>query len=237
MEPIIYFIAFSGGLLSFLTPCNLINLLSFISYATTEGTSMKKGFFLSITFGFGFSLTFSAIGVALIFIPGFILKQIWLQIVGGVIIMFIGVLMCAGLFKKRPEAQISLGERPIDSQNKDENFTNIPEKTLPTYSKSFVLGVSLSTAGISCALPILTAVITAIATSSDQVGGFFALFLYAFAMIIPFIFIGLGLGKINDYLVLKLVKITSKLQIIFGIVLIILGFFLTYNALVILGFL
>jgi len=235
MDPSIYFIAFSGGLLSFLTPCNLINLLSFISYATAEGKSMKRGFFLSIVFGLGFSLTFSAIGLALIFVPGFILKQVWLQVVGGIIIMVIGVLMAIGVFKKRPKNLTNPEESSNDIQDNNENFAAPSENSLPTYSRSFILGVSLSTAGIACALPILIAVITAIATSADQIGGFLALFLYAFGMIIPFVFIGLGLGKINEFLVLKLVKITSKLQIIFGIILIILGFYLMYTALVILG--
>lgn len=196
---------------------------------------MKRGFFLSIAFGLGFSLTFSAIGIALIFVPGFILKQVWLQVVGGIIIMFIGVLIAIGVFKKRPKNPVNAEEPSKDTQNNNENFATPTEKSLPTYSRSFVLGVSLSTAGISCALPILTAVITAIATSADQIGGFLALFLYSLGMIFPFIFIGLGLGKINEYMVLKLVKITSKLQIIFGIILIILGFYLMYNALVILG--
>ena len=101
MDPAIYFIAFSGGLLTLLNPCNLVNLFTFLSFISSEGKSVRRGLFLSIVYGLGFSLIYAAIGIAVVFIPGFILKQTWLQVLGGVVIIIIGVLMVTGIFKRR----------------------------------------------------------------------------------------------------------------------------------------
>ena len=232
MDPSIYFVAFSGGLLTFLNPCNLVNLFTFLSFIGSEGTSSRRGFFLSIVYGLGFSLIYAAIGLAMVFIDGFILKQTWLQVVGGIVIIIIGVLMATGIFRRGGNEPEDDSEIPINEPSEEDYDL---ESSLPTYTKSFVLGISLSTAGLGCVLPVLASVLTAIASSSDQLGGFLALFLYAFGMILPFIFIGLALGAINEYIILKLVKITAKLQIVFGAILILLGSYLVFNALVILG--
>lgn len=244
MEWSIYLFALAGGLLSFFNPCSIVNIPSFISYVGVESTDARRGFFLSVAYGIGFALVFATIGIVLLVPAGLVFTirhQSWLQVGGGIIIIAMGFLLSTGILKQNA-GQSDPTESPeaIDTATKDEPGVTYSDtdgesqgedepqsrKDLPSYSRSFILGVSLATSGLACAGPILASVITAIIASGDRVGGSIALFIYALGTILPFLGIGAMIGKMNALLLIRMVRVIGPLQKIFGLVMIILGFVL-----------
>ncbi|MHA1734028.1 MAG: cytochrome c biogenesis CcdA family protein [Promethearchaeota archaeon] len=269
MDLTTYLIALAGGLLSFFNPCSLVLIPSFVSYVGAESTSAKRGLLLSLAFGLGFSVVYAAIGVALLFVQGFILQRAYLQVAGAVLVLAMGALILTGLLKQNagtwaPDGPDSGwdGEEPVPggiaggggaSENiggaatladgVDGSGAVLPDlgsvgsgpgserEGSATYSRSFLLGLGMGPSASACAFPLLVSVTSAIWASGDQVGGWFALFLYATGIVIPFIGIGLGIGRVNEFLILKVVKVVSKLQKVFAVVLLVLGTVLLWDAL------
>lgn len=89
------------------------------------------------------------------------------------------------------------------------------------YTGAFTLGFSLGFGAIGCLAPIF---ITIIIIAAPQAGLFFLyLFLYALGIMIPFIIIGTFIGKIEARFLVKLIKISGKLQKIVAIIILYIG--------------
>ena len=240
-------VAFAGGVLSFFTPCSLLGLFSFMSHVTAEGYGSKQGFMASVYYGLGYILTFSLIGIGLLFLPGFIIKQVWLRFLGGLVVCVIGVFMATDIvnhMKNRASnsGNAAIGDAGRSTDDGDEDAygdkmtpTNTATRSQNALARSFIIGLSLGTSGIACILPIFLGVITAILAVSDMIGGFIAFSFYALGMVVPIFIIGAGIGKLNELAIIKLVKLSSKIRMIFGIVLIVLGILYLNEALLILG--
>ena len=246
MDASIVGVAFAGGVLSFFTPCSLLGLFSFMSHVTAEGYGSKQGFMASVFYGAGYILTFSLIGIGLLFLPGFIIKQVWLRFFGGLVVCVMGIFMATDLVnrlknKMGDPAKAVLGKagRSDDGDENADGGKMAPVNTATgsqnALARSFIIGLSLGTSGIACVLPIFLGVITTILAVSDMLGGFIAFSFYALGMVVPIFIIGAGIGKLNELIIIKLVKLSSKIRMIFGIVLIVLGILYLNEALLILG--
>ena len=86
-EPFLFILALIGGITSFIAPCNVIVLPTFISYIGSQANDIKKGFLLSLFFSIGFCLTFGLISTLFIFIYGFIRYSFWLKWFSGITII------------------------------------------------------------------------------------------------------------------------------------------------------
>ncbi len=223
--------SFWGGILSTTTPCNLIAIPSFASYIISDSNSLRRGFFLTLAYSIGFCTIFTLIGVALLFIPGFILAQTWIQVIGGAIIVIFGFLMLFGIIKQKINNNEVEAPTKEDQKNSKDNL----KKSIPTYFKSYILGLSLGTSGFSCVLPIFIPVLTTIVIEANIFYGILYIFFYSFGIILPYFILGVSLGKLNEVLILKLIKIGSKLQRVFGAVIIILGYLYMRTGLILLG--
>ena len=105
-----YFGAMAAGVLSFLSPCVLSLIPSFLSFITgisfkdlQQGDDTKKIRFItvvnSLLFVLGFSFVFIALGASSSLIGGVLTDYIdWLRIVGGILIIFLG-LFVIGIFE------------------------------------------------------------------------------------------------------------------------------------------
>ncbi|MBD3351746.1 MAG: hypothetical protein GF364_09700 [Candidatus Lokiarchaeota archaeon] len=248
MEFIMYLYAIVAGLGSFFNPCSIVMLPSFLAFVGAESTDLKKGFFLSLVYGLGFTVLFAIVGTALLFVPGFLIKQRWIQLVGAILTIIIGIIVGSGFLNRRKESQSPLPsnnnpeKKPIGGVDKrgfiqDDDSQEIPqnEEKLPTFGPAFTLGLSHGTAGMGCAGPILASVVTSIISSGDIAAGWFALTLYAIGLILPFLLIGIFIGKINEFMILKIARFSNKLRIILAIVIIGIGFYFLYDSLLLLG--
>ena len=214
-------IAFWGGILSTFTPCNIIALPTYATQILKDGKNIKITLMLSIFYGLGFTVIFTLIGIALLFVPGFIKNQVWLQIFGG------GVISCMGLYLLLKElmqfkTNKNFNHYPEDSQNKEEKVED-SETIESNLFRFFLTGVSFGTSGFSCVLPIFLPVLSMIIMEGTVLTSIPYLFLYSLGIFIPYIPLGLGLSKINDLFYVKMIKYQRWINILFSIIISTLG--------------
>ena len=122
VEPVGIFIAITAGLLSFLSPCVLPLVPSYLSFVTgmtlddlQEGGDRRAIMTHSILFVSGFTLVFLLLGASASFLGQFFrLYEVWLARVGGLVILVFG-LHLMGVFRIAPllrERRVHLSDKP-----------------------------------------------------------------------------------------------------------------------------
>lgn len=188
---ITYWLAFTAGVLSFISPCVLPLIPSYLTYITGLSFSQlddehptaqvrKTVVFHSLCFILGFSVVFVLLGA----IAGIASSQIelylregleWVEKIGGLLILLFGVHM-TGLF----HFGVLLGEKRVQLQKKPSGFAG-----------TFLVGVAFAAGWTPCIGPILASILV-VAASSGQVGqGVGLLSVYSLGMGIPFLLSGL----------------------------------------------
>jgi cytochrome c-type biogenesis protein len=215
MTEVPYIVAFTGGLLSFFSPCvlplvpaYLANLAGVTAIDPKTRTSYMPALFHSLSFVLGFSIIFIALGASVGLIGTTITAHSLLlrQIAGSLIIVF-GAFLIAAF--KLPWLNYEKRLNPAVSSS-------------PNYLRSIGIGAAFALGWTPCIGPILGAIL-ALAWSSQTVGqGALLLSIYSLGLGIPFVLIGLIWGaimplwkSINRYLVV--ISIAS------GILLIVIG--------------
>lgn len=215
MTEVPYVVAFTGGLLSFFSPCvlplvpaYLANLAGITAIDPKTRTSYTPALFHSLSFVIGFSIIFIALGASVGLIGTTITAHSLLlrQIAGGLIIAF-GVFLIAAF--KLPWLNYEKRLNPTVTSN-------------PGYLRSIAIGAAFALGWTPCIGPILGAIL-ALAWGSQTVGqGALLLSVYSLGLGIPFVLIGLVWGaimplwkSINRYLVV--ISIAS------GVLLIVVG--------------
>jgi cytochrome c-type biogenesis protein len=178
--------AFAAGLLSFLSPCVLPLVPSYLSFVTGLGMEeLESGdaelrrttLIHSLLFVAGFSSIFLALGASASFL-GQILReyQIWIARIGGVIVLFFG-LHLLGLTPLRwlqRERRMHLERKPVG------------------YVGSFVVGVTFGAGWTPCIGPILGGILTFAATRQTLGEGVQLLAFYSAGLAVPFILSAVG---------------------------------------------
>jgi len=215
------FVAFTAGLLSFLSPCVLPIIPSYLSFvsgvsleemrAQQAGSRVRWRVTLnSLAFILGFSLVFVSLGASASFLAGFFLSyRSLIRVLGGVFILAVGIYLM-GFVK------ISVLDRYLQFHLKGKPGG---------YLGSAVVGMTFGAAWIPCVGPILGAILTLAATSSEIGGGVFYLATYAAGLAVPFF---LSAVAVNSFLQFSK-KFRPYLQAVHmaaGILLIIVGILL-----------
>ncbi|HXM38000.1 MAG TPA: cytochrome c biogenesis protein CcdA [Gemmatimonadales bacterium] len=178
-------VAFTAGLLSFLSPCVLPLIPSYVGFLTgmsadqlqtRRGTAVLHG----LWFVAGFTLVFVLLGAAASGL-GALLRdyQHWLGRVGGVLVILfglylLGVLRPAFLMRER---RIELSRKPLG------------------YFGSGVVGFTFGAAWTPCIGPILGGILTLAATRSELIQGTALLAAYALGLAVPFLLTALALDR------------------------------------------
>lgn len=219
----------STGLLSFLSPCILPLIPSYISYITgisyddlvspdSRGKNMKITLLHSIVFVAGFTIIFDLLG-ATAFFAGSVLSQHLdiIRITGGVFVIIMGVFVMDVLpipFLQQ-EAKLRLKTRPAG------------------YAGTLVIGMIFGAGWTPCTGPFLGSVLTLAATTDTAGKGVTLLTFYSLGLGIPFILSAIAIsaflstfGRLKKYL--RAIKMTS------GAVLIIMGVLLLMDKLTVL---
>jgi cytochrome c-type biogenesis protein len=174
-------IAFSAGFLSFVSPCVLPLVPSYITYITgasfndlTDESTRKRLKWTtishSILFILGFSTVFIAMGASASFL-GRILSQyqMWVAKVGGVLIILLGIHFVLQIF---PFLQI---ERRIHFEKKSLGYVG-----------SFLVGIVFAAGWTPCIGPILSAILIYASTSQQFSTGVMLLAAYSLGLGVPF---------------------------------------------------
>lgn len=211
------FAAFAAGLISFLSPCVLPLVPGYLSYIAGKSVSeigterswatSAKTLYLSLYFVSGFSVVFILLGAGVSLLGQLLLQYRYeAGIVGGAIIMIFGIFM-TGLINF-PWLQ---------------RYLRYPGEFRGARSVgAFGLGLAFAFGWTPCIGPILGAILTVSAVSTDNFNGIALLSIYSLGLAVPFLlaaaFTGAYLGRAR-----ALGRIGRPLQVAAGVVMIAMG--------------
>lgn len=215
-------IAFAGGLLSFLSPCVLplvpgyISLMSGVSidHLKAEGVSGSRRAVIanSLAFNAGLSVIFLTLGGAAGLLGAAIINNVWVRVVGGLVIIVFG-LHLIGLLK-------------IKYLYKDtRQFSNEKPRGM---LGSLTLGIAFAAGWTPCIGPILGGIIGLAATSGGWKGGLLLSAFYSAGLSVPFLLTGLGINQFLSFYS-KFRQHLHKVEVVSGVVLILIGVLVMSN--------
>jgi cytochrome c-type biogenesis protein len=184
-----FVVAFMAGLLSFLSPCVLPLVPSYVGFITGMTLPEMAGrrrmaLTHALLFVLGFSLIFvilgasaTALGQALNY------YQVWLQRVGGVLIILFG-LLCLGVFKVgllNQERRVHLERKPVG------------------YLGSALAGMAFGAGWTPCIGPVLGGILGLAATTNDVARGMQLLAAYSAGLAVPFLIAAVAVESFLDW--------------------------------------
>lgn len=216
MKSVTIIAAFSGGLLSFFSPCLLPLLPAYLSFLSgvvvLDQSELKKArlriFLSALFFVLGFTLVFSFFGVSAgafgrLFLP---YKALMIKI-GGVIIILFGLYM-VGFFR--------LLDLPYLSG------VDISRLKISGFFGSFLVGAAFSFGYVPCIGPILGAILVLAGTTGEATLGGLLLAIYSVGFGLPFLAVAAGISLFTP-LLRRLNKVAGIVHIIAGVLLIVFG--------------
>ena len=219
-------IALTAGLLSFLSPCVLPLVPSYLSFVTgmsledlQEGFDRRRVMVHSALFVSGFTLIFVLLGAGATFIGSFLLyNSEWIARIGGVIIIVFG-LHLMGAFQLLPllrEKRVHLATKPAG------------------YVGTVAVGVAFGAGWTPCLGPVLGAILT-MAASQENVGeGMWLLFVYSMGLGIPLLLAALAMERfLNAFSRFR--RFLPAVQKAAGAILVLLGILLVTDSFVVLA--
>ena len=183
------FVAFTAGLLSFLSPCVLPLVPSYIGFLTgmavPEVTNRRRNALLhALLFVLGFTLVFLALGAgASAFGSALRYYKDTIARVGGVLIIFFG-LWTLGVLKLdflQREQRVQLEQKPVG------------------YLGSVLVGMAFAAGWVPCIGPILGAILGLAATEADFGRGMALLGAYSAGLAVPFLLAAVALERFLEW--------------------------------------
>jgi len=182
-------IAGLAGLLSFLSPCVLPLIPSYVGFITgmtAEETTGRRRLVLlhALSFVLGFTFIFIALGASVSLVGGLLIhSQVWLGRIGGVLVILLalyllGIVRPAWLMRER---RLQITDRPLG------------------FAGSALVGVTFGAAWTPCIGPILGAILTLAATAGSAGKGTLLLTVYAAGLAIPFLLTALLLERFLEW--------------------------------------
>lgn len=169
-------IAFSAGLLSFLSPCVLPLIPSYVTFVTGMSLedvqrSRRTAVVHSLLFILGFTLVFLALGATATVLGRVLLSQrMWIARIGGLLVILFGLYLL-GVFNIGAFAR--------------ERRWHITDKPLG-YLGTVVVGIAFGAGWTPCIGPILGGILTYTATQDSLLRGISLLFAYSMGLALPF---------------------------------------------------
>ena len=221
MTDVNVFVAFAAGIFSFLSPCVLPLIPSYLSFVS--GVSLEemrsdqararmrlRVVFNSLAFIIGFSIVFISFGASASFLGGLLMDyRSAIRIGGGIVVLMVGLYL-VGAFK------IAALERYLQFNLKDKPAG---------YLGSVLVGITFAVAWTPCVGPILGATL-ALASTEGEVGrGIFLLTGYAAGLAVPFFLSALAINSFLQF-THKLRRYIQAIHVIGGMLLIVVGILL-----------
>ncbi|MBN2810081.1 MAG: cytochrome c biogenesis protein CcdA [Deltaproteobacteria bacterium] len=216
-------IAFTAGVFSFISPCVLPLIPSYLTYITgisfdelVENHSRsvrRRTLFHSLFFILGFTLVFVALGASATYVGNFFQEnQATIRRVGGVVVILLG-LHITGLFKFKlleREKRFEFNDKPLG------------------YLGSVFVGIAFAAGWTPCIGPILASILLYASTSENVGSGIFLLVAYSLGLGLPFLLSALAFNTFLTYFS-RFNRYLRIVSIISGIFLVIVGLLLIFN--------
>src|SRR5688500_8253078 len=178
-------IAFGAGLLSFLSPCVLPLIPSYVTFITGLSLedvqkSRRAALVHSLLFILGFTLIFLALGATATALGQLLSYQrVWISRVGGVLIIVFGLYMLGvfnvALFSR--ERRVHIADKPVG------------------YLGTLLVGIAFGAGWTPCIGPILGSILTYAASSADMARGIWLLLAYSLGLAVPFLLSAVAVGR------------------------------------------
>jgi cytochrome c-type biogenesis protein len=217
MTEVGFFIALSAGVLSFLSPCVLPLVPSYLSFVTgmsldemESGADRSHTLIHASLFVVGFTIVFVLLGASASFLGQFFRAyEEWVARVGGAIILLLG-LHLAGVLRFAPllrEARIHVADRPIGRLG------------------AVAVGMAFGAGWTPCIGPVLGGILTYAYVQDTFWSGVGLLFVYSMGLAIPFLLTAVALDR---FLVgfQRFRRFLPAVQVASGVLLVILGLLL-----------
>ncbi len=229
-QEVSFYLAFAAGVLSFLSPCVLPLLPSYVAFITglsfeeltvdDPKRKLRRTIIShSLLFILGFSFLFTILGASASLLGQFLANyRDTIRIVGGILVIIFG-LFISGVFSLgflQQEKKFHLRHKPLG------------------YMGSFLVGVTFAAGWTPCVGPILSSILLYASTAEDMLSGMLLLFFYSLGLGLPFFVCSLAL---NTFLATfqKARAYFGVFTKVGGVLLIIVGVLLLTNSLTLLS--
>lgn len=178
-------ISFTAGLLSFLSPCVLPLIPSYVTFVTglsLEGVQRARRTALvhSLLFVLGFSLIFLALGATATVLGRLLLaNRVWISRIGGVLVILFGLYLL-GAFNMgwlARERRVQITDKPLG------------------YLGTVLVGIAFGAGWSPCIGPILGGILTYTATQADLHRGLLLLAAYSLGLALPFVLAAVAIDR------------------------------------------
>jgi cytochrome c-type biogenesis protein len=182
-------IAFSAGLLSFLSPCVLPLIPSYVTFIT--GLSLddvqnarRNALVHGLLFVLGFTLIFLAMGAGATMLGQALLRhRDWISRIGGVIIIIFGLYL--------------LGVLNIGFLSRERRF-HVADKPVG-YFGTVVVGVAFGAGWTPCLGPILGSILVYTSSQADLAKGMWLLLAYSLGLAVPFLLSAVAIERFAGF--------------------------------------
>jgi cytochrome c-type biogenesis protein len=178
-------ISFTAGLLSFLSPCVLPLIPSYVTFITgmslDEVQRARRATLVhSLLFVAGFTLVFLALGASATLLGRALLAyRDWISRVGGVLIVVFGLYLLGvfniGLLAR--ERRVHIADKPLG------------------YLGTLLVGMAFAAGWTPCIGPILGSILIYTSSSADLGRGILLLLAYSLGLAIPFLLASVAIGR------------------------------------------
>jgi cytochrome c-type biogenesis protein len=222
MTEVGFLIALSAGVLSFLSPCVLPLVPSYLAFVTgmsledlEEGVERGRVLRMAVFFVLGFSFIFIVVlGGAASFLGQFLKSyEEWIARVGGVVIILLG-LHLAGVFRITPllrEKRFHVADSPVGTLG------------------AIGVGMAFGAGWTACIGPVLGAILTYAMVQETFWSGIGLVTVYSAGLAIPFLLSALALDRFL-HAFRKIRRFLGVIQVASGILLILIGLLLVTGA-------
>jgi cytochrome c-type biogenesis protein len=211
-------LAFSAGLLSFISPCVLPLIPSYLTFVTGVGfdelqTSRRSALVHGLLFVLGFTLIFVALGASATILGRVLIAyRIWITRVGGALVVLfglylLGVIRVAAFDRER---RMHLANKPVG------------------YLGTVLVGVAFGAGWTPCLGPILGAILTYTAAAADLSRGLPLLLAYSLGLAIPFLLAAVAVERFLET-TKKLRPHLARVSQVSGVLLIIVGLLMMFD--------
>ncbi|HEY4305834.1 MAG TPA: cytochrome c biogenesis protein CcdA [Gemmatimonadaceae bacterium] len=178
-------VAFGAGVASFLSPCVLPLIPSYITFITgmtldDVPRARRTALVHALLFVLGFSLIFLALGVSATLIGRLLVTyRVWISRVGGLLVLAFGLYLLGvfnlGAFSR--ERRVHITDKPLG------------------YLGTVVVGIAFGAGWTPCIGPILASILTFAATEGEVSRGVMLLAAYSLGLAVPFVLAAVAIER------------------------------------------
>lgn len=211
--PLVYLLAFAGGLLSSFMPCSLSSLPLVIGYVGAGRKDTRTSFKLSVVFAFGMAVTYTIFAVVALSLGSLIgsTSSVWYMVLGA--LMLLMGLQMLGVFNFIPSTYLQT------------------KNTRRGYLGALISGILSGVFSSPCSTPVLVAVLSMASVSGSLAASVGLILCYALGYSILSVVAGTSVGFVSKLSESKgYAKAAKVAQVILGLAILALGFYMFYEA-------